>query len=484
MKQITPPKIFISYSWTSPEHVNAVIALAERLVSDGVDVLLDKWDLKEGQDKYAYMEKMVVDATVSKVLILSDAQYAKKADERKGGVGTESQIISKEIYDKVNQQKFIPVVFEYDEHNKPCLPVFLATRIYLDFSNPEKYHEDYERLLRLLFNKPLHKKPEIGKPPQHILEDTKHFLGTASKANAFKYAVLNDKSHFRGLAADYLNAFQDGLDQFRITGPNSETPLDELVVGSIGDFLPHRNEFVDFLKTQILYKNDTEVYELIAEFFESSLRYKGPPPDTLSWSETWYDNYDFILHELFLYLVALLLRHKRFPETNIFLDRQYLLPQNLRHGGEDMISFGVFRAYCESLNDRNKRLKLNRLSIFADLIKERATVNDLSFDRIMQAEFVLFIRSILSMAAHDVWYPATLIYAGYSKPFEIFARAQSHSEFERLKGLLKVNSKEELVAKYLAAAEKYGINRWSGFTFRSSVSFEHLMNLEKLDTVQ
>lgn len=152
MKQTTTPKIFISYSWTSAEHVSKVIGLAERLVSDGVDVLLDRWDLKEGQDKYAYMEKMVVDPTVSKVLILSDALYAKKADQRKGGVGTESQIISKEIYDKVDQQKFIPIVLQHDQDGMPCLPVFLGARIYLDFSNPKKYHEDYEKLLRLLFN--------------------------------------------------------------------------------------------------------------------------------------------------------------------------------------------------------------------------------------------------------------------------------------------------------------------------------------------
>lgn len=42
------PKIFISYSWGSSE---LVLELAQRLVAHGVDVVLDKWDLKEGQDK-------------------------------------------------------------------------------------------------------------------------------------------------------------------------------------------------------------------------------------------------------------------------------------------------------------------------------------------------------------------------------------------------------------------------------------------------
>ena len=48
-------KIFISYSWTTPKHEKWVLDLAERLVSDGVDVVLDKCNLKPGEDKYSFM---------------------------------------------------------------------------------------------------------------------------------------------------------------------------------------------------------------------------------------------------------------------------------------------------------------------------------------------------------------------------------------------------------------------------------------------
>ena len=44
------PKLFISYSWSSPEHEKWVLSLATELRSNGVDVLFDKWDLKEGDD--------------------------------------------------------------------------------------------------------------------------------------------------------------------------------------------------------------------------------------------------------------------------------------------------------------------------------------------------------------------------------------------------------------------------------------------------
>ena len=104
------PQVFISYSWTSKEYQQSIIDLASRMRHDGVDVKLDVWDLKEGQDKYVYMEQCVTNPDIDKVLILSDRVYAEKADKRKGGVGDETTIISAEVYGNAEQQKFIPVV--------------------------------------------------------------------------------------------------------------------------------------------------------------------------------------------------------------------------------------------------------------------------------------------------------------------------------------------------------------------------------------
>ena len=44
----TAPRLFISYSWSTPEHEQWVVTLAKELVESGVDVVLDKWDLKGG----------------------------------------------------------------------------------------------------------------------------------------------------------------------------------------------------------------------------------------------------------------------------------------------------------------------------------------------------------------------------------------------------------------------------------------------------
>src|SRR6266446_6798061 len=120
--QNPPPRVFVSYSWSSPAHVQWVLDLATRLREDGVDVILDKWDLREGHDAIAFMEKMVTDKDVTKVIVVSDRVYAEKADGRKGGVGTETQIISAEVYGRADQDKFCAVVSELDPDNKPHLP--------------------------------------------------------------------------------------------------------------------------------------------------------------------------------------------------------------------------------------------------------------------------------------------------------------------------------------------------------------------------
>ncbi|MGB7600291.1 MAG: SEFIR domain-containing protein [Candidatus Sulfotelmatobacter sp.] len=52
------PKLFMSYSWTTPDHESWVLRLATELRESGIEVILDKWDLREGHDAHAFMEKM------------------------------------------------------------------------------------------------------------------------------------------------------------------------------------------------------------------------------------------------------------------------------------------------------------------------------------------------------------------------------------------------------------------------------------------
>jgi len=155
------PKLFISYSWSSPEHETWVVSLATELRESGIDVIIDKWDLKEGHDAFAFMEKMVTDSEIKKVVIICDKVYTEKADNRTGGVGTETQIISPEVYQKEDQNKFVAVVAERNEDGQAYLPAYYKSRIYIDLSENDLYSTNFEQLLRWIFDKPLFVKPKI-----------------------------------------------------------------------------------------------------------------------------------------------------------------------------------------------------------------------------------------------------------------------------------------------------------------------------------
>lgn len=118
MSDTAPPKLFISYSWSSPAHEEWVLNLATQLVEGGIDVTLDKWHLREGHDSVAFMEQMVTDPNMKKVIMVCDRVYTEKTDKRTGGVGTEAQIISPQLYAKADQNKFVAVVTEKNEEGK------------------------------------------------------------------------------------------------------------------------------------------------------------------------------------------------------------------------------------------------------------------------------------------------------------------------------------------------------------------------------
>lgn len=210
------PRLFISYSWSDPAHEQRVVDFATELRDSGVDAILDKWDLKEGHDAVAFMEKMVTDPTIEKVAIILDKTYAEKANKRSGGVRTETQIISKEIYDNQEQDKFVAIVFEKDENDKAFLPIYYKSRIFIDLSEDDTYVENFEKLLRWIFDKPLYVKPKIGNRPGFLDEPDGISLGTSAAQKRALSAIREHKAIASGTIFESLIPYmqsQEGVYQ-------------------------------------------------------------------------------------------------------------------------------------------------------------------------------------------------------------------------------------------------------------------------------
>lgn len=455
------PKLFISYSWTTPEHEERVLALATQLRESGVDVILDKWDLKEGHDAHAFMEQMVTDTTVNKVALICDKAYVEKANGRMGGVGTETQIVSSEVYKSKGQDKFVAVVMELDDEGKPLRPAYYGSRINIDFTDPSTYSDNFEQLLRWVFDKPLHKKPELGKPPEFLSEKT----GAATLATSFRFkramdAVRGNKPHAIAAIDEYLDLLAEQLERLRIP-PNSE-PFDDAVIASIESFLPYRNEAIELFLAIALNFDTPEAREKMYRFFERLIPYLNRPAGVSSYREWDFDNFKIIVHELFLYAIACFLRYERFEAVAYLLRTEYYMPGETDYGRSDMKSFTLFYKHPESLQHRNKRLNLRRLSLHADILKQRCVGIGLDFRHVMQADFIIYLWANLHKAGR--WWPVTLLYASSdfgAGAFEVFARSKSLGYFNKVKSALGIESKEaldQLLKKF--ESDVIGLPKW------------------------
>lgn len=172
MNKIEQPKVFISYAWTSNEYTNRVDDFANRLISDGIDVLFDKFEMTPGKELIDFMGKSVKEPSVTNVLILLNPHYKQEADSREGGVGTETQIISSQIYNKLDQTKFIPVVFDIENDDfTTCKPIYLRSRVHVNPSDENEYEINYRNLVKILYGEVIFKKPAIGSKPHWIDHD-------------------------------------------------------------------------------------------------------------------------------------------------------------------------------------------------------------------------------------------------------------------------------------------------------------------------
>jgi len=425
------------------------------------------------------MEKMVSDPEIKKVAIISDQTYSEKADGRHGGVGTETQIISKEVYDNQQQDKFVAIVSEKDEVGLPYLPTYYKSRIYIDLSEPDTYADNYDKLLRWVFNKPLYEKPEIGKTPAFLSSSSAVSLGTAASFKRAVNAIKNAKISAPGSIDDFFEVFANNLERFRID--KTEEEHDDIIVKNIEEFLPYRNEAIQVFITIAQYAPSDENIVKLHRFLERLIPYMSRPPEMMQHSDWDFDNFKFIVHELFLYAFSILLKYERFEQANYLLQNQYYVSGNSDYGRNVMVAFPVFMKYMRSLKHRNERLALRRLSLRANLLEERSKNSGLEFRYVMQGDFVLFMRAEIEKdEGYFGWSPCTLLYLfRFPSAFEIFARAISRNYFDKVKCLLSIVQKDDLVG----LLESYRTGRrnlpsWEG----SSVNPSGLLGYEQLST--
>ena len=289
-------------------------------------------------------------------------------------------------------------------------------------------------------------------------------------------AVRNSRDHAEAAAAEYLTSLAEELEKFRLASVSGE--FDDAVVQNIEAFIPYRNQVIDLFIALATYRDTEKMSTTIHRFFEQLIPYMDRSPDFVgTFRDCDFDNFRFIVHELFLYAIACFIRYECFDAAAYLMDNEYYVPGNAMRGLDSMTHFGVFSAHMDSLEYRKGRLQLNRLSLRSDLLAERCKGLPIEFRHLMQADFVLFVRASIHHGGQYDWWPFTLVFAArQSGAFEIFARSRSNAYFSKTKTLLGVESKEALQSFVERLKTSNSIPRWQ----YSSFSPAHLLGLGQI----
>ena len=164
MTESNVPKVFISYSWESKEHSDWVKSLADKLLSDGIEAIIDSYDVSPGDRLPKFMESSIRDSDY--VIIICTEEYKRKANNREKGVGYESHIISAELYNNHNDRKFIPVIRQGDFNS--ALPTYLDGKLAIDLRGNPFNEDSYKDLIASIFK--VKKKPKVGIRPYYVDE--------------------------------------------------------------------------------------------------------------------------------------------------------------------------------------------------------------------------------------------------------------------------------------------------------------------------
>ena len=168
------PKVFISYSHDSPEHITRVREFSDCLREDGIRCILDQYEVSPPEGWPRWMDRHIRDADFV-LVICTEAYYRRVMGEEKAGIGLGVRWEGNLIYQHISNAetlniKFIPVLLESGEFSHIPTPLqgvnyyFAGTR------------EGYDELYRHLTNQPRHRKPVTGKlrelPPLERRQDS------------------------------------------------------------------------------------------------------------------------------------------------------------------------------------------------------------------------------------------------------------------------------------------------------------------------
>ncbi|TFH47271.1 MAG: tetratricopeptide repeat protein [ANME-2 cluster archaeon] len=182
------PRVFISYSHDSQNHMDRILDFSNHLRSDGIDCNIDQYEISPPEGWPRWMTNQIEEADFVLIVCTEnyEGRFKGKQEYGKGlGVKWEGAIINQEIYDaEAKNTKFIPVMLSSKDSSH--IPVMLRGTTHYILEN----EEEHKALYRYLTNQPSIIKPEVGKlkpmpPRERKQEILKSYFNVPFPRNSF-----------------------------------------------------------------------------------------------------------------------------------------------------------------------------------------------------------------------------------------------------------------------------------------------------------
>ncbi len=149
---MTEKIVFISYSHDSEGHRERVLALSERLRTDGIRTRLDQYLNGEPDQGWPRWMLDMLDKADAVLVVCTETYYRRFRGHEVPGVGKgvdwEGALITQELYDAHSKtRKFVPVMLESVGDPVPIIPEPLRSRTYYTLTSEGSYQALYDVLL-------------------------------------------------------------------------------------------------------------------------------------------------------------------------------------------------------------------------------------------------------------------------------------------------------------------------------------------------
>ncbi len=262
--------------------------------------------------------------------------------------------------------------------------------------------------------------PETGKGPS-VLD--------------LQYELRALKQPIRPIFKEFLQSLLADIEDKRPDFSQFEH-YDEAIVNQIVQSLPLTYRFAEASVSASKAENMDALRE-IYDFFGGVLRlHETPEGFSRVFRESDYDGFRFIGYEMFVSLVASIIRYDHWDLLGEILAEDLFVEKQHQSRYENFVRVSRF---VNSLDEqRNRRLNLQRISVMADMLKDRFTNTELSeqisHKEFLEADYFLFVRTVCHeenlQYLYNVWCPRASVWLDHAPSYIV--RSESEKYLRRI----------------------------------------------------